>query len=167
MKKRYITCLFFLIVLLEESCKDFFSPGYEYDCYATNVVTLYKGGFPIETFNFYDTQCTTFPHENVKVKKACLTKGPLCFSKDSVLSFFYNDWDDYKYGSSNKECGLIVMHGCHLAAPILFISPEGYKLLELCDYDSVTMFFTFDSYMYTSKEREIEKFIDMGYELAK
>ena len=145
------------------------SYGHHYDCYATNVTTLFKNGVPIETFNFCDTQCTEFHNEYVKVEDVKLTKGPLSFSKDSVLKSFHTEKERVNCVwcfDIQKDHGIIVEPDSKLLAPTLFITSEGYKLLELYDYDSVTMFFTFDNYMYASRlqQETIDKLTDKGYE---
>ena len=82
----------------------------------------------------------------------------LFFSKDSVLNFFhtereYNGRFYYDYSGPfnedgfvvGKQRGLITEHDYDYAGTY-FITPEGYKLLELYDYDSVTMFYSFVIY---------------------
>lgn len=144
------------------------SYGHYYDCYATNVTTLFKNGVPIETFTFCDTQCTEFPNEYVKVEDVKLTKGPLTFSKDSVLNSFRTEREYVNCGwcfDTQKEHGVIVEPNSKLFAPTLFVTSEGYKFLELYDYDSVTMVFTFDNYIYAYRlqQETIDKLTDKGY----
>ena len=167
--KKHLTYLLFLTIPLWVSCIFNDKQHTDYNCYATNVITLFKNGVPIDTFNFYDIQYTVC-FESDEIKEKQITKGPLPFSKDSVLKFFlpcqeYRDGSYFvKYGSLDfkKDCGVIVIHNSYLRAPTLFITPEGYKLLELCDYDSVAMLYTFDSYMCDSQST-IDELADMGY----
>ena len=173
MTKKYLTYLLFSAILLMTSCwcHDCLNCGYDYECYATNTATIFKNGEPIETYYFIDTQYTTFANKCVSVDEACLTKCPISISKDSALKFFhphkeFMDKSSFykKYGnlSFSKDCGTIAIQHSKLPAPTLFITLEGYKLLEQCDYDSVTMVFTFDSYMYNS-QRELDSWKDYGY----
>ena len=169
MRKHHITFLLFFAIILMFSCGGFFDGAVRYECYATNVITLFEKGVPIDTINLSDTQRTIY-RETAKVKEKYMTKGPLSFSKDSALKFFHPYWEFKdkssfyeKYGklSFSKDCGVIAMQH-ELPAPTLFITPEGYKHLELCDYDSVTMFYTFDRYRYNSQS-DIDALANMGY----
>ena len=163
MKSHHITYLLLLTILLIEGCDcGCHNCGYDWECYATNTVTLLKNGIPVDTFNFYDTQHTTFANKCISVEEACLTKDPFFFSKDSVLNFFYPQSECYELKKDfSKDCGIIVGFS-DLYAPVLFITPEGYKLLESYDYDSVIMLYTFNRYMYRSREK-IDKLKEKGY----
>lgn len=171
-KQHIIHLLFFATFLLTESCEDCGcrNCGYNYPCYATNTTILFKDGVAVDTFNFYDVQHTTFMNKCVSVKEVCLKNGPRCFSKDSVLNFFHTEKEYYDQGYFNvndiigNRCGLIVEHNDNNSAGTLFITPEGYKLLEYYDYDSVIMTYTFDQFMYHS-DWEVNELLDSGYEL--
>ena len=171
MKRHHITyLLFFFIFLLIECCGcGCYDCGYDYECYATNTTIIFKNGIPVDTFNFYDTQYTWFRNKCVDVVKGRLEKGPLYFSKDSILNFFHTEKEyisNHQYLNSYDEdyhyLGLIVEYYDNIYAPTLFITPEGYKLLELYDYDSVTMVFTFDEYRY-ALQSDIDDLAERGY----
>ncbi|MBO7145016.1 MAG: hypothetical protein J6W13_09350 [Salinivirgaceae bacterium] len=158
MKKHHIAFLLSTAVLLAESCGGINDYGYEFECLATNVTTLFKDGILIDTLKFYNTQYESYANKH-SVTEIIYKEDTLSFSKDSVLNFFHTgeEYSDLRYFDANRKryikvnyivglCGLIVEHDDHNIAGTFFITPEGYKLLELCDYDSVTMFYTFVIY---------------------
>ena len=158
MKKHHIAFLLSTAVLLEESYGGINDYGYEFECLATNVTTLFKDGILIDTLKFYNTQYESYANKH-SVTKNIYKEDSLFFSKDSVLNFFHTreEYSDLWYFDANSKryikvnyivglCGLIVEQDDHNLAGTLFITPEGYKLLELCDYDSVTMFYSFVTY---------------------
>lgn len=152
MRKHCIAYLLFLIILLVCSCEGFFSPGWDFECRAINVTTLFENGVSVDTFNFYDTQYEGGAHKR-SIKEKKYKKDSLFLSRDSVLKFFRTEEEYYnqEWYFNDKDIigrrrGLIVECDDNNPAGTLFITPEGYKLLELCDYDSVTMFYTFITY---------------------
>ncbi len=151
--KKHITysVLFAILLIIAESCGGLFSYGWDFECRATNVTTLFKEGVPVDTFNFYDTQRETRANKR-SIKEKIYSEDSLFLSRDSVLNFFHTEMEYYDrgyiYNLPNGHFGLIVEleHTGNRSAGTLFISSEGYKLLELCDYDSVTMFYSFVIY---------------------
>lgn len=151
MKKHYITYFSFFIVLLTESCGGLGSYGWNFECRATNVTTLFKEGVSVDTFKFFDLQRETRANKR-SIKEKIYMEEALYFSKDSVLNFFHTEWEYitihnyWDVDIRDHHLGLIDENYSDNPAGTLFITPEGYKLLELCDYDSVTMFYTFVIY---------------------
>ena len=160
MKRHHITYLLFLTIIpLLTDCEFSISCyGWNFECQAINTTTLFKDGVPVDTFNFYDTQESEAFCDKYAIKGKKYKEESFSFSKDSVLNFFHTEREyNYRFyydysGSFNddgfvvgKQCGLIAENNYNYAGTY-FITPEGYKLLELYDYDSVTMFYSFVIY---------------------
>lgn len=167
MKRHHITYLLFLTIIpLLTDCEFSISCyGWNFECQAINTTTLFKDGVPVDTFNFYATQESDAFCDKYAIKSKKYKEDSLFFSKDSALNFFHTEKEyDYRFycdysGAFNNDgfiegdnCGLIVKNAYDNFAGTLFITPEGYKLLELYDYDSVTMFYSFIIYPYKKKK---------------